>query len=68
MTKEQPSRDVFRKKYSEGIQKIYRRTFMPQFDFNKVVLQDQTHGHLFENYSNLEKNKFEFNSSLVDQH
>ena len=35
----QPSIGVLVKRYSENIQQIYRRTPMPKFDFNKVVLQ-----------------------------
>ena len=34
----QPSRDVFRKRCSENMQQIYRRTPMPKRDFNKVAL------------------------------
>ena len=35
----QPSRDVPRKRCSENIQQIYRRTPMPKCDFNKVAKQ-----------------------------
>ena len=35
----QPPRGVPRKRYSENIQQIYRRTPMPKCDFNKVALQ-----------------------------
>ena len=35
----QPSRGVLRKRRSENMQKIYRRTPMPKCDFNKVVKQ-----------------------------
>ena len=35
----QPSRGVLRKKCSQNMQKIYRRTPMPRCDFNKVALQ-----------------------------
>ena len=35
----QPLRGVRRKKFSEDMQKIYRRTPMPKCDFNKVALQ-----------------------------
>ena len=38
-THKQPSRGVLRKKYSENMQQIYRRTLMPKYDFNKVALQ-----------------------------
>ena len=34
----QPFRGVFRKRYSENMQQIYRRTPMPKSDFNKVAL------------------------------
>ena len=34
-----PSRDVPRKRYSENVQQIYRRTPMSKCDFNKVALQ-----------------------------
>ena len=33
----QPSKGILRKRCSENIQKIYRRTPMPKCDFNKVV-------------------------------
>ena len=35
----QPSRGVLRKKCSENMQQIYRRTPMLKCDFNKVALQ-----------------------------
>ena len=35
----QPSRGVLRKRYSENMQQIYRRTPMPMCDLNKVALQ-----------------------------
>ena len=35
---EQPSSGVLRKRFSENIQQIYRRTPMPKCDFNKVAL------------------------------
>ena len=35
----QPFRGVLRKKCSENMQQNYRRTPMPNFDFNKVALQ-----------------------------
>ena len=35
----QPSRVVLKRRYSENMQQIYRRTPMPKCDFNKVVLQ-----------------------------
>ena len=34
----QPLRGVPRKRFSENIQQIYRRTPMPKSDFNKVAL------------------------------
>ena len=34
----QPSRGVLRKRCSENMQQIYRRTSMPKCDFNKVAL------------------------------
>ena len=33
----QHSRDVLRKRCSENMQQIYRRTLMPKCDFNKVA-------------------------------
>ena len=38
----QPSRGVLRKRCSENMQHIYRRTPMPKCDFNKVALQLRT--------------------------
>ena len=35
----QPSREVLRKRCSENMQQIYRRTLMQKCDFNKVALQ-----------------------------
>ena len=35
----QPSRDLLRRKCSETMQQIYRRTPMLKYDFNKVALQ-----------------------------
>ena len=35
----QPPRGVLRKRCSENMQQIYRRTPMPKCDFNKVALQ-----------------------------
>ena len=35
----QPPRGVPRKRCSENMQQIYRRTLMPKCDFNKVALQ-----------------------------
>ena len=35
----QPSSDVLRKRYSENMQQIYRRSPMPKCDFSKVALQ-----------------------------
>ena len=35
----QPSRGVLRKKCSENMQQIYRRTPMPKCDLNKVAKQ-----------------------------
>ena len=37
--KKQVSRGVLRKRCSENMQQIYRRTPMPKCDFNKVALQ-----------------------------
>ena len=34
-----PSRDVLRKRFSENMQQIYRRTPIPKCDFSKVALQ-----------------------------
>ena len=36
---EQPSRGVLKKRCSENMQQIYRRTPMPKCNFNKVALQ-----------------------------
>ena len=38
-TYKQPSSDDLRKMRSENMQQIYKRISMPNFDFNKVVLQ-----------------------------
>ena len=38
-TQKQPSRGVLRKRCSENMQQIYRRTPMSKGDFNKVALQ-----------------------------
>ena len=38
-TQKQPSRGVLRKRYSENMQQIYRRTPMMKCDFNKVAKQ-----------------------------
>ena len=38
-SQKQPSRGVHKKRCSENMQKIYRRTPMPKCNFNKVVLQ-----------------------------
>ena len=38
-SQKQPPRGVLRKRCSENMQQIYRRTPMPKFDFNKVALQ-----------------------------
>ena len=38
----QPSRGVLRKRCSENMQQIYRRTPMPKCDFNKVALKLQS--------------------------
>ena len=35
----QPSRGVLKKRFSENMQQIYRRTPMPKCNFNKVALQ-----------------------------
>ena len=39
MLQKQPCRGVLRKRCSEKMQQIYRRTPMPKYDFNKLVLQ-----------------------------
>ena len=39
MVEKQPPRGVLRKRCSENMQQIYRRTLMPNCDFNKVALQ-----------------------------
>ena len=36
-SQKQPSRGILRKKCSENMQQIYRRTPMPKYDFNKVA-------------------------------
>ena len=41
----QPPRDVRRKRCSENMQQIYRRTPMPKYDFNKAAKQ------LYENHT-----------------
>ena len=38
-SQKQPSRGVLRKRCSENMQQIYRRTPIPKCDFNKVALQ-----------------------------
>ena len=38
-SEKQPSRGVLRKRCSENMQQIYRRTSLPKYDFNKVALQ-----------------------------
>ena len=38
-SQKQPSRGVLKKRYSENVQQIYRRTLVPKFDFSKVVKQ-----------------------------
>ena len=38
-TRVKPTRRVLKKRYSENMQQIYRRTPMPKCDFNKVALQ-----------------------------
>ena len=35
----QPSRGVLKKRYSENMQQIYRKTPKPKCDFNKVALK-----------------------------
>ena len=37
-TQKQPPRGVPRKRYSENMQQIYRRTPTPKCDFNKVAM------------------------------
>ena len=39
LIQKQPPRGVPRKRCSENMQRIYRRTLMPKCDFNKVALQ-----------------------------
>ena len=39
IVQEQPSRVVFKKRCSENMQQIYRRTPIPKCDFNKVASQ-----------------------------
>ena len=39
LTQKEPSRGVLRKRCSENMQQIYRRTRMPKCDFNKVAKQ-----------------------------
>ena len=36
----QPSRGVSKKRCSENMQQIYRRTHMPKCDFNKIAFQN----------------------------
>ena len=38
-TSEAASRRIHRKRCSENVQQIYRRTPMPKCDFNKIALQ-----------------------------
>ena len=38
-SQKQPPRGVFKKRCSENMQQIYRRTPMPKYDFNKVAKQ-----------------------------
>ena len=38
-TQRQPSRGVFRKRFSENVQQIYKRTPMPKCDFKRVAKQ-----------------------------
>ena len=38
-SQKQPSRGVLRKRCSENMQQIYRRTPMPKYDFNKFASQ-----------------------------
>ena len=38
-SQKQPSRGVLRKRCSEDMQRIYRRTPMPKCDFNEIALQ-----------------------------
>ena len=39
INQKQPSRCVVKKRFSENMQQIYRRTPMPKCDFNKVAKQ-----------------------------
>ena len=38
-SQKQPSRGVIKKRCSQNMQQIYRRTPMPEYDFNEVALQ-----------------------------
>ena len=46
----QPSRGILRKRCSENMQKIYRRTPMPKCNFNKVALQLYCFAALLKSY------------------
>ena len=39
MQQKQPSRGILRKRCSENMQKIYRRTPEPKYDFSKVAIK-----------------------------
>ena len=43
----QPSRGVLKKRYSENMQQIYRRTAMPKCDFNKQLCWNHTSTWVF---------------------
>ena len=43
--KKEPSRGVLRKRCSENLQQIYRRTPMPKCDFNKIAKQLYSKSH-----------------------
>ena len=43
----QPSSGVLRKRCSENMQQIYRRTSMPKYDFDKVVKANHTSAWVF---------------------
>ena len=43
----QPSSGILRKRCSENMQQIYRRTSMPKYDFDKVVKASHTSAWVF---------------------
>ena len=63
----QPSRGVFRKRFSENIQQIYRRTTMPKCDFNNDSNDSndfggRTYRYLYHSADDM-KQDFDTNSS-----